>query len=71
MWLFGKRTRKSEVSTTGLIIPRKASVWNLNGAINAAFGGSVSYIRIDTWYIEVDDANKNNLWCYPGSPDGR
>ena len=47
------------------------STRHLNGAINAAFGGSVSYIRIDTWYIEVDDANKNNLWCYPGSADGR
>jgi len=47
------------------------SARHLNGAINAAFGGSVSYSRIDTWYIQVDAPNKNSLWCYPGSPDGR
>jgi hypothetical protein len=47
------------------------SARHLNGAINAAFGGVVSYIRIDTWYIEVDETNKNNLWCYPGSANGR
>lgn len=41
------------------------------GAINAAFGGSVSYIRLGAWYVQVYDANKNNLWCYPGSVDGR
>jgi prepilin-type N-terminal cleavage/methylation domain-containing protein len=44
---------------------------HLKGAINAAFGGSVSYIRIDYWYLQVEDTNKNNLWCYPGSADGR
>ncbi len=47
------------------------STRHLNGAINAAVGGAVSYIRIDTWYIAVGDPNKNNLWCYPGSADGR
>jgi len=47
------------------------STRHMNGAINATFGGSVSYIRIDSWYIEVDDTNKNNLWCYPDSPNGR
>jgi prepilin-type N-terminal cleavage/methylation domain-containing protein len=47
------------------------SARHLNGAINAAFGGAVAYIRIATWYVEVDDTNKNNLWCYPGSVDGR
>lgn len=47
------------------------SARHLNGAINAAFDGSVSYIRIDTWYIAVDDSKKNRLWCYPGSADGR
>lgn len=41
------------------------------GAINAVFGGAVSYIRIDVWYLAVDDTNKNNLWCYPNSKDGR
>jgi hypothetical protein len=44
---------------------------HLKGAINAAFGGSVSYIRIDYWYLQVEDTDKNSLWCYPGSADGR
>jgi prepilin-type N-terminal cleavage/methylation domain-containing protein len=47
------------------------SIRHLNGAINATIGGSVSYIRIDYWYLQVDDPNKNSLWCYPGSSDGR
>ncbi len=47
------------------------SARHLNGAINAAFGGSVSYVRLGAWYVQVYDTNKNNLWCYPGSPDGR
>lgn len=47
------------------------SARHLNGAIKAAFGGSVSYIRLGAWYLQVYDTNKNNLWCYPGSPDGR
>jgi len=42
-----------------------------NGAINAAFGGSVGYIRLGAWYLQVYDTNKNSLWCYPGSADGR
>jgi len=42
-----------------------------HGAINAAFGGSVSFIRLGAWYVQVYDTNKNNLWCYPGSADGR
>jgi prepilin-type N-terminal cleavage/methylation domain-containing protein len=47
------------------------SARHLNGAIQAAFGGSVSYIRMGAWYVQVYDTNRNNLWCYPGSPDGR
>ncbi|HZM05188.1 MAG TPA: type II secretion system protein [Candidatus Saccharimonadales bacterium] len=42
-----------------------------NGAIKAAFDGSVGYIRLGAWYVQVYDTNKNNLWCYPESPDGR
>ena len=42
-----------------------------NGAINATFGGSVSYIRMGAWYLQVYETNKNSLWCYPDSPDGR
>jgi prepilin-type N-terminal cleavage/methylation domain-containing protein len=56
----------------GANYPREGvSTRHLNGAINAAFGGSVSYIRIDFWYLQVDDARKNSLWCYPNSADGR
>jgi prepilin-type N-terminal cleavage/methylation domain-containing protein len=44
---------------------------HLNGAIQAAFGGAVSYIRMGAWYVQVYDTNRNSLWCYPGSPDGR
>ncbi len=40
------------------------------GGIQAAFDGSVSYIRLDKWYADVADTNKNRLWCYPGTPDG-
>ncbi len=42
-----------------------------NGAINAAFGGAVGYIRLGAWYVQVYDTGKNNLWCYPESADGR
>ena len=47
------------------------STRHLNGAIHAAFGGAVSYIKIATWYITEADTNKNILWCFPNSPDGR
>jgi len=41
------------------------------GHFNAAFGGSVGYIRLGAWYLQVYDTNKNSLWCYPNSADGR
>jgi type II secretory pathway pseudopilin PulG len=41
------------------------------GGIQAAFDGSVSYVRLDKWYEDEADPNKNRLWCYPNSPDGR
>ena len=41
-----------------------------NGGIQAAFDGSVNYIRLNAWYDDVAATNKNRLWCYPGSPDG-
>ncbi len=41
------------------------------GAISAALDGSVSYIRLRTWDAEVDDPNRNRLWCYPGTENGR
>jgi prepilin-type N-terminal cleavage/methylation domain-containing protein len=40
------------------------------GAIQAAFDTSVSYVRLQDWYKDADDPGKNRLWCYPNSPDG-
>jgi len=40
------------------------------GGIEAAFGGSVDYVKLDQWYAEVASTNKNRLWCYPRSDDG-
>ena len=40
------------------------------GAIQAAFDTSVSYVLLKDWYNDVDDPGKNRLWCYPGSDDG-
>jgi prepilin-type N-terminal cleavage/methylation domain-containing protein len=41
------------------------------GGIQAAFDGSVSYVSLDNWYKDEAETNKNRLWCYPGSDDGR
>lgn len=41
------------------------------GAIHAAFDGAVSYVRLKDWYALVADPNRNRLWCYPGTADGR
>ena len=41
------------------------------GAIQAAFDTSVSYVLLEDWYNDVDNPNKNRLWCYPNSPNGR
>jgi prepilin-type N-terminal cleavage/methylation domain-containing protein len=40
------------------------------GAIQAAFDTSVSYVLLKDWYNDVDDPGKNRLWCYPGRDDG-
>ncbi|HTA95143.1 MAG TPA: prepilin-type N-terminal cleavage/methylation domain-containing protein [Verrucomicrobiae bacterium] len=40
------------------------------GAIQAAFDASVSYVKLNDWYGDVAQTNKNRLWCYPNSPDG-
>jgi len=56
----------------GASFPREGvSTRHLQGAIRAAFGGDVGFVRFDTWYFQVTDINKNSLWCYPGSFDGR
>jgi prepilin-type N-terminal cleavage/methylation domain-containing protein len=41
-----------------------------NGGIQAVFGGSVDYVRLDSWYSDVSSTSKNRLWCYPGTADG-
>jgi hypothetical protein len=56
----------------GASFPKEGvSARHLQGAINGAFDGSVSYIKFNQWYEEVDQTNKNQLWCYPNSQDGR
>lgn len=47
------------------------SARHYQGAIQAAFDGSASYIGLKQWYECVADKNRNRLWCYPGSPNGR
>jgi prepilin-type N-terminal cleavage/methylation domain-containing protein len=44
---------------------------HFEGAIEGAFGGAVSYIKLKDWNGYVNDTNRNRLWCYPNSPDGR
>jgi prepilin-type N-terminal cleavage/methylation domain-containing protein len=44
---------------------------HINGGIFAATDASVGFIRFGRWYAEEANTNKNRLWCYPGSPDGR
>jgi type II secretory pathway pseudopilin PulG len=41
------------------------------GAIEGTFGGAVGYIKFDRWYELADATNRNELWCYPGTPNGR
>jgi prepilin-type N-terminal cleavage/methylation domain-containing protein len=41
-----------------------------NGAINANFSGSVSFISFTSWHQQADSTNRNDLWCYPNSADG-
>ena len=40
------------------------------GGIQAAFDGSVNYVRLVDWYNDVADLKKNRLWCYPNTSDG-
>ena len=56
----------------GASFPREGvSARHLRGAVNGAFDGSVGYIKFDTWYAQAAQTNKNQLWCYPDSPNGR
>jgi hypothetical protein len=40
------------------------------GAITAAFDGTVSYIKFTDWQAMVNSTGKNRLWCNPRSADG-
>lgn len=51
--------------------PEGVSGRHLAGGIQAAFGGSGSYIKLAQWYAEdVTNALRNRLWCNPNAPDG-
>jgi len=41
------------------------------GAIYAAFDGSTKFARFTDWQAQATSTNKNDLWCFPDSPDGR
>ena len=41
------------------------------GALCATFGGAVRYVKFVAWYQEIASTNKNELWCYPDSANGR
>jgi len=41
------------------------------GAIIGMMGGHVEFIKWPRYYQILADPNKNSLWCYPGSVDGR
>ena len=40
-------------------------------AIYGAFDGSSALMRLDVWQAKANDANKNELWCYSPSANGR
>lgn len=40
-------------------------------AIYGAFDGSAQLMRLDLWRNKMDEAGKNELWCYPNSENGR
>ena len=47
------------------------SARHFQGAIQGTFSGAVSYIKLKDWNNDVNDTNRNRLWCNPESPDGR
>jgi prepilin-type N-terminal cleavage/methylation domain-containing protein len=52
--------------------PEGVSGRHTQGGIQAAFDGSVSYIKLERWYLDQDMTNtvRNRLWCFPNTPDG-
>jgi prepilin-type N-terminal cleavage/methylation domain-containing protein len=41
------------------------------GGVQATFSGSINYVKLKKWYEEEGDTNRNRLWCYPSSSNGR
>jgi hypothetical protein len=41
------------------------------GGVQGTFSGSVNYVKLKKWYEEERETNRNRLWCYPGSSNGR
>jgi prepilin-type N-terminal cleavage/methylation domain-containing protein len=41
------------------------------GGIQGVFDGSANYVKLTDWYEQVTETNRNRLWCYPNTPDGR
>jgi len=44
---------------------------HLAGGVQALFDASVSYVKTNLWYQDVYSTNKNRLWCYPNTANGR
>ena len=44
---------------------------HLQGAMTGSFDGSAAFMKYDSWYDEADKADRNQLWCYPDSTNGR
>jgi len=44
---------------------------HLAGGVQALFDTSVSYVKTNLWYQDVYSTNKNRLWCYPNTDNGR
>ena len=51
--------------------PEGVSGRHLAGGIQSVFDGSANYVKLTEWYEQVTETNRNRLWCYPNSPDGR
>jgi prepilin-type N-terminal cleavage/methylation domain-containing protein len=51
--------------------PEGVSGRHAAGGVQAAFDGSVSYIKLAQWKQDMTNPGRNRLWCNPDSPDGR
>jgi hypothetical protein len=40
-------------------------------AIFGAFDGSAQLMKLVAWADKMDESNANELWCFPGSENGR